>query len=137
MASWADALHSCAELTLVRIRVTRGAREIGKAIGNALRFNRRLMTICAGHGYVPTRQDEAALLVLGECKCGRVECRLGVAPLTFVEIGRRGELCSVCILMAINAKRKLHLEKRCFSGGQMALGTINRGMFSTKRETGI
>jgi hypothetical protein len=109
--------HALLEFALVGIGVAGGACAVLKMERqNLVRSpaEPRLVALRAGDRYVGTRQDEARVLVFGNCECRTMKILYGVAILATILVGSGGKLLVMGILVAIRAGREFHLGRPAY-----------------------
>lgn len=128
--------HAIFKFALVGIGVARGACAVLKMKWQNFVCSSAqacLVAFRAGCSNVRTGQHEMSLLVLGDSKGRAVKILYRVAILTTVQVGSGGELFVVFILMAIRARRKLHIVLGIFSGWGVTFVTSYGCMFAVER----
>ena len=131
--------HPLLELTFMHVFVAGVAGHVRKVeredlVGPA--GESRLVAFGAAHGHVRPRQRILRVLMLGDGKRRAMEILYGVAILAAVLIRRRGELLVMCVLMAVPARRELHLVDRGLARGRVALVASHRHVLSLERILG-
>lgn len=131
-------LNAVVELALVDIFMTAGAIQVLPVINEIFRLELRrfLVAIGARHREVPTGQRKMSLLMLGECKGGRLVSLQVVAFIAGIEIWGGGKLTGMAVLVAIGAEGKLHPVESVFALGNVALGAFHLGVTALQRVLG-
>lgn len=107
--------HAFLELPFVRIVMATLAIQIVPVISSrrlGLKIRRLFVAVPTRNRYVPTRQYEVRLSVLGQRKGGWLVSLDRVTTVARVEIRRSRELLPMTIRMAIGAALKLYFEDR-------------------------
>src|SRR5271165_6621902 len=130
------ASHAIVELALVRILVTSGAITIFEMIWNDLvgaTGGAEFVTVGAGDSHVSAGEGEAGVAMRCDCEGGAMEILHGVARLAAVVVRSGSKLIVVGVLVAVAAVFKLHFVDGVFSGGEVALLTLDGNVSALER----
>ena len=131
--------HERVQLPLVRIGVAGGAGKVLPVIHRRrlrLESRGRGMAIAAGDCHMAAGERKAGFTVPGQAECRRHQSLHRVAIVAAIKVRSSPKLPGMLVAMAIGTSLELHLEHGVGALGNVALGTLDRGMFAFERIRG-